>query len=217
MKKMKLNLKRPLLLLVAPLALSAASGCMSMQNQQVQDAIQTGTKPYVEAYIEYIGPGSRWMGPATWVLHVNTRELGNPEISVTPEFGDAPAAKLAEAPKEGRAPSPKEEHAAAGHAASPQNSNSNSKVAKATAQAARTIASAANSAGVALREQIVALATSVQSAGETPFAGCLNPIRIRMIREDGALLERQGCRGSTGWSHTVSQSVASFLDAKYGK
>ena len=176
---------------VAVMALLGA--CTSMQNQGVQDAIHAGTKPYVEAYVEYLGPASRWLGPANWVIHVNTRELAHAEVTVTPEWGGAPVkeevvpAKLAKEETE--------------HKGQPE----------------RHAASVPGLSGPALREQIGALATSVQNAGEAPFQGCLNPIRIRMIREDGALLERQGCRGSTGWSRTISQAVSGFMAAKYGK
>jgi hypothetical protein len=150
----------------------ALPGCMSMQSPSVQDTIQKGQQPYVEAFIEYSGPQSKWAGSATWVLHVNARDAANPQVSFTPRFVDEP------------------------QVGSP-----------------RGLASEKNASRAAafLRTELAELASTVQNAGEPIFRGCLYPVRIRMVREDGALLERQGCRSSSGWARNVSESVSRFL------
>ncbi len=60
------------------------------------------------------------------------------------------------------------------------------------------------------REQIAQLATALQGADQS-FAGCLYPIRVRLVRADGALLEKQGCRSQSGWSTTASEFVNRFI------
>jgi len=44
-----------------------------------------------------------------------------------------------------------------------------------------------------------------------PFAGCLYPIRVKLIRADGSLLEREGCRGNHGWPVAVSRTVSDMI------
>jgi hypothetical protein len=62
------------------------------------------------------------------------------------------------------------------------------------------------------RELLANLAVSLQGA-EGAFRGCLSPVRVRLIRADGILVEKQGCRGQNGWSHIASQSADRFLTA----
>ena len=51
--------------------------------------------------------------------------------------------------------------------------------------------------------------------GETAESqGCLSPIRVRLIREDGSLLEKGGCRSGLGWPAVASQTVNYFMTAK---
>ena len=66
--------------------------------------------------------------------------------------------------------------------------------------------------GETARDQLAHLATSLQGA-EQNFRGCLSPVRVRLVRADGALLEKQGCRGQNGWSRIASESVNSFITA----
>ena len=54
---------------------------------------------------------------------------------------------------------------------------------------------------------------AIQGADQ-PFSGCLNPVRVRLVRQDGALTEKQGCRGF-GWTRTASEKVNTFLSAYY--
>ena len=46
-----------------------------------------------------------------------------------------------------------------------------------------------------------------------PFKGCMSPVRVRLVRADGGLLEKQGCRSELGWSRAVSETVNVFVTA----
>jgi hypothetical protein len=48
---------------------------------------------------------------------------------------------------------------------------------------------------------------------ESTFKGCLAPVRVRLIRANGALIERQGCRGQSGWTKAASETVNRFVTA----
>ena len=48
------------------------------------------------------------------------------------------------------------------------------------------------------------LAESI-STDKTPFFGCLSPVRARLIRSDGSLVEKFGCRSFQGWASVASQ------------
>ncbi len=65
--------------------------------------------------------------------------------------------------------------------------------------------------GEAAREQLGRLMTAL-TGGEASFRGCLSPVRVRVIRADGAVTERHGCRGGKGWSKAVSESVDQFIN-----
>lgn len=43
------------------------------------------------------------------------------------------------------------------------------------------------------------------------FRGCLSPIRVRLIRSDGAVVERQGCRTQIAWTRTASRVFSDLL------
>ena len=42
------------------------------------------------------------------------------------------------------------------------------------------------------------------------FSGCMLPIRVRLVRADQSVIERDGCRSETGWPGLASQIVAKF-------
>ncbi len=64
--------------------------------------------------------------------------------------------------------------------------------------------------GEGAREELGKLMTAL-TGGEASFRGCLSPVRVRVIRADGAVTERHGCRGNRGWSKAVSESVDHFI------
>ncbi len=54
------------------------------------------------------------------------------------------------------------------------------------------------------------LATQMQADAQS-FSGCLYPVRVRLIRQDGSVLEKHGCRSHQGWPQAVSKAVSTFL------
>ena len=62
------------------------------------------------------------------------------------------------------------------------------------------------------REQIATLASAMQGA-QVPFHGCLSPVRVRLVRADSGIFERQGCRSEVGWPRAVSDAVSRFTEA----
>ncbi len=66
--------------------------------------------------------------------------------------------------------------------------------------------------GELAREHLAHLATSLQGADQA-FRGCLSPVRVRLIRADGSLLEKRGCRSQSGWNRVASEAVSNFITA----
>lgn len=177
-------------LLFAGIALSLGSigwGCLSTQTQTSLDGTTTGAngsgaQPFVEAYIEYPGPQEVWSGPGSFLVHVQAREAGPAQITLTPALrspdGDANSARQPAG-------------SAASVAASPAAHRMSSEEA---------------------RTQIAHLVTALQGA-QAPFSGCMYPVRVRLVRADGGLFERQGCRSPLGWSRAVSEAASSFIAA----
>lgn len=70
-------------------------------------------------------------------------------------------------------------------------------------------------AGETARDHMARLALSVQG-GDIPFRGCLSPVRVRLVRADGALLEKSGCRSGEGWPRAASEAVNQFIVSTVG-
>lgn len=188
--------KRTMRLPAAILASAVATaGCMSMSGQGTLDAVQDAlsgkgeTQVYTEAYIEFAGPGGRWAGPQSLLLHVSAKDPEQPaEISVTPVmFQSVEAAP--EVASEGRKPASQTDGGDAPAEEGPP-------VSKVTAAQAR--------------EQLAFLGLAVQNDSQ-PYSGCLYPVRVRLVKVDGALVDQQGCRGSTPWTRVASQTVDYFM------
>ena len=164
------------------------SGCLGMQSQSTLDAIQEGmsAQPVTEAYIEYPGPQSKWAGPTNFILHVSAKDT-LARISVTPALFDEAAAGIS---LKGRAPASMTEGAKPG----------------------QKVDHRVEMTGGQARDQLAHLAASLTGGAEN-FRGCLSPLRVRMIHADGAVTEKQGCRGQTGWSKAASESVNTFISA----
>jgi hypothetical protein len=164
--------------LTLSVAALAATGCLSSQNSSTIDALNDSvggkSMPFVEAYIEYAGPQSRWAGPTSFTLHVLAKDAHNAQIAVAPAMFAEPTA----------APTMKK----------------------------RAPASTPGMSGDLAREQIANLALAMQGQ-EGTFRGCLSPVRVRLIRADGALVEKQGCRGQNQWTRVASQTADRFLTA----
>lgn len=162
-----------------------AAGCMSTQNQTQLDKISGQTvsnSPFVEAYIEYASPQSKWVGPSSFIFHVTAKEGDQATVQTVPLLyvKAAPAAKII-------------------HERTPASENTS------TESALKTIP-----AGFA-REQIAQLAKKAQEGPDPEFKGCTSPLRLRLIRADGGLVEKVGCRGLAGWSKESSEMVARVL------
>ncbi len=167
-------------LLLASAVILSFGGCVNIQNHPAVEALQGALgQLYVETYIQYAGPQEKWSGPGQLIVHVNAREAGNAQISVTPPSFQAPAE-----PDKPAEPG--------------------------TTVQQRTLASAKALTSEQARDQLAHLATEMQGA-DTPFYGCLYPVRVRLVRADGALLEKQGCRGQGGWTKAASDTTAFFL------
>ena len=48
------------------------------------------------------------------------------------------------------------------------------------------------------------------------FKGCLYPVRARLIRADGSVVEKQGCRSQLGWTRVASETVSLLISATVG-
>lgn len=61
------------------------------------------------------------------------------------------------------------------------------------------------------REQVKKLYEQLVQANDGPNArACPLPVRVRLIRGDGVLLERQDCRGGAEWVRAASRMIAEF-------
>lgn len=167
-------------------------GCLSMQSQSTLDGASsnsaTSNQPFVEAYVEYPGPQAKWAGPASFILHVTAKDAGLAQITMTPELRvvESREDSIQDGTTSQRAP-----------AASP--SEPGTSVFR-------------NMTSDEARAQLAYMANALQGA-QAPFKGCMSPVRIRMIRTNGAIFEKQGCRSELGWSRAVSESVSAFVEA----
>jgi hypothetical protein len=178
---------------ISILLVLGSTGCISSMNNAPQlDALQSlvgGGKSYVEAYVEYRGPQERWAGPSTFLIHVNAREGTAAKISVSPNvFGNRKVdpANFQPTMDTSRRPASKTQEHGPGSEAAPG----------ITAEAARN--------------HLNQLAGAMQN-GDVAFEGCLSPVRVRLIRTDGAVIEKQGCRSGEGWSRAASEMVHQFI------
>ncbi|HAR42223.1 MAG TPA: hypothetical protein DCS07_06280 [Bdellovibrionales bacterium] len=183
---MSVRKTREILLLIC---LLLQSSCMSARNhpalESAQNAVNGRGEPamtgvrsseiFAEAYIEYPGPHARWVGPASFVLHVSTKDPHWALIHVAPAWFNT-------SDEEG----------------SPDFSKVNKK----------------GLSSDYARERIRYLAGAMQQNNEAAFKGCLYPVRVRLIRDDGTFIEKTGCRTEAGWPKIASETTEYFLTAK---
>lgn len=171
------------------------AGCMSAQNHPALEEIekQKGAaaasipSPFVEGFVAYGSPELRWVGPQEFMVHLEAKDSQAVHLAF-----NHPAFEMGE-----RAPASQTE----GAVATPDGGK-NTKNTKFTL-----------SAEVA-REQLQALALAVEKE-ESEFQGCLYPIRVRLIRADNSVVEKQGCRGQKGWPKVVSKMVSDWLNFRF--
>jgi hypothetical protein len=181
-------------------ALSLSACVSSMQNSPALDALKSAadgssgsSSPFVEATVEYPGPSGRWAGPASFLLSLNAREAGDARIQILPQLWGPEAVPPAVRP-------------AGGGLAHGNGDGVGSRV-----PASQTLGIPAEF----VRERIAHLFSALQAdtAKSAGVGGCLYPVRIRLVRADGGLVERQGCRGLGAWTGAVSAFTSEFLTA----
>ena len=62
------------------------------------------------------------------------------------------------------------------------------------------------------RAKIGALAASMEE-DDAGFHGCLAPVHVRLVRQDGYVVDKQGCRDQSHWAKAASEAVDYFLSA----
>jgi hypothetical protein len=62
------------------------------------------------------------------------------------------------------------------------------------------------------REQIARLSVALR-AQESSVSGCLLPVRVRLIRADGVIVAREGCRGQAGWPQVASEVTSHLIES----
>lgn len=143
------------------------SGCFSSTGDTVGDDVSDNGMPFTEAFLEYPGPHERWAGPQNFILHVQTKNPGNPRLTLTPQLQGGQIGRQG---------------------------------------------IALGLSTEAVREELARLKTALQQKDQ-PYYGCLSPVRVKLIRLDGVLVERQGCRGQEGWPRVASEVVSHFLES----
>jgi hypothetical protein len=63
----------------------------------------------------------------------------------------------------------------------------------------------------AAREEMNRLHTALR-AEESPFLGCLLLVHVKLVRADGAAIERTGCRSQLGWPRFASEIVNHLME-----
>jgi hypothetical protein len=66
--------------------------------------------------------------------------------------------------------------------------------------------------GEEARVKIGELASAIGDS-KSGFTGCLYPIHARLIRGDGNVLDKEGCRGQSSWDKAASEWVDYFMAA----
>lgn len=180
--------KKMSLLFLAGVSIGA-TGCFStFSNNPALDVLEgmaAGGKGFVEAYIEYQGPDEKWVGPPTFLLHINAKE----EMAVI---------KIAQPAFQG------DEGILPKNSAIPLNVR--------RPASGQNVGQNVGMTGEVARNQLNLLASAIQS-GDVSFQGCLSPLRVRMIRVDGGVIDKQGCRGNEGWPKVVGEAVSQFMAA----
>jgi hypothetical protein len=60
---------------------------------------------------------------------------------------------------------------------------------------------------------VAAAMTTASQAGDDRAPGCLSPVRVRLIKNDGGILEKHGCRSLTGWTFQAADAAADLIAA----
>lgn len=173
---------------LASLGMLSLVECLSTGNQtkDAEDALVSS--PYVEAYLEFSGPDAKWAGPMSANLHVDAREA-MPKVTFSPALKPPAAAEVMDrtlaSEKLGEKPSDKDVEKAEKSGPTAQQ----------------------------VRESLTELALEIE-AQDREAEGCLYPVRARMIRADGSVLESSACRGhpyGVSWAGSASVFFAKMM------
>jgi hypothetical protein len=164
---------RAIIILGAALfAVALIAGCST----QVAPKDAVTDAPFVEAYLEYVGPPEKWAGPGTLMVHLTAKDLNSAEVALSPDLIEQIIKR-----------------------------HQTSKVPPLTPVTATT-----RPTGELAREKFAYLAEAI-STDKSKFFGCLYPLRARLIRSNGAVVEKQGCRSFQGWPSIASRTVSQML------
>lgn len=64
------------------------------------------------------------------------------------------------------------------------------------------------------KEQIEHLRYSAQNE-VTPSASCSSPVKVRLVRADGAVISKNACRGQVGWPRVASEITANWMSTAF--
>ena len=184
------------------MSVGGALGCVGANNASLSTVVEAlegarAASPYVEAYIQYVGPDAKWAGPALWTLHVSARDGVSPLFEVTPALPKEtrPVSQPSSVEVSNRAPA-----SALGLTQMP------------AVQTVSAVQTAKAFSTEEIRERLAHLATAVQ-VGDAETQACSTAIKVRLTRADGSVLEKQGCRASPQWSQVVSEFSAEMIGA----
>jgi hypothetical protein len=145
----------------------------------------------VEAFVEYAAPAEKWHGPEPLMAQFSARD---PEKSFslvsTPEWRSEGAPAPTAVHGEGRAPA----------------QHSPSDIAAAALEGEGSVRKIWKSDE--LRTRLAAFAEAISDPNAPLASGCLYPVRVRLLKADGSVLEKAGCRTSKGWPKLASALVA---------
>ncbi len=182
-------------------------GCAKNQNSLMNTVLQGGIdgSPFVEGYIEYPGPDFKWSGPKSMTVHVKAWEKsGFAQVIVYPVLFDELIPDVPGGDKARRQLSSTKE----------SKDSKDSKDTKKPVHAANIATGAQGELSVqSVRERLGVLAHAVVKEPGRNLDGCLWPVRVRLIRQDGGVLEKQGCRSQLGWTETASHTAHYFIEA----
>jgi len=204
---MKTNLTRAIVLTTAIAATSLLlTQCTSVKNQSLGPKSEFSNEPFVEAYLEFPGPRRLWAGPQTVILHVTAKDGESPELAVTPAyFQSAPQAPTA---GEGEPATIVKRTLSSvqgeeGEESAPQAEAEKTQVLKVGTKMKMPVA--------AVRDELADIIDSFEDNANVATTGCAFPIRMKLIRQNGGVLEKWGCRGGAAWTKTASEAASRFL------
>jgi|GEM_PF-6444614 len=176
--------------IIFALTLASVVGCVTAEKKA--EKVEAGEKiPFVEAYIEFLGPNEKWAGPSTYLLHVNANESRDDlvQIEISPELLEFEKPSVIEPTQRKKEKNPAILNRVL---ASKTSEKINQKIAQ----------KRLNELALAMQEEDVS------------FEACLSPLKVRMTRVDGKVFEKEGCRGVDGWPKKASELSSQLIQEK---